>query len=425
MARITHILIASTYSMMALFLCAMLIRFNLAEIGPAWTLSAVLGLTAGQVHAIIARETSRDGIVVQMRTLAETKHMMADEMAALRDRIAQIEESVAQDSNDRHDEIVADVRSLEDLVHELGDRIGENARMNVPSRNTHAGPNGDRAQLLSTVRDALAEGRVDLHLQPIVSLPQRKTHFFESFSRLRDADGGVVMPAEWLRVAEPAGLVSEIDNLLLFRCVQIVRRLAEKERRVGIFCNISQSSLSDDEFFPQFLDFVRRNSDLAGSLIFEIGQAAFQERGLTAARNMARLADFGFRFSIDKVTDLDFDLPDIRRAGVKFIKAPGELLVQSLKAGEPLGLSAAPEINAEDYPSLLAKFGVELIAEKIEDEATILQLLDLDVGLAQGHLFGPPRPIRDDILAEAAPPKEEPREGFNAEQELHLRRAVG
>jgi len=404
--------------MMALFVCAMLIRFNIADIRTAWTLSVVLGLTAGQIHAMVARETSRDGLSAKMRTLAVAKRLMADELAVLRDRIAEVEANAAQQSEERHVALVAQVCALEDQVDEMRDQAAQSARR-VPASApaaTRAGAD-DRPQLLTTVRDALAEGRVDLHLQPIVSLPQRKTHFFESFSRLRDAEGGVVMPAEWLRVAEPAGLVSEIDNLLLFRCVQIVRKLAEKERRIGIFCNISPASLSDDEFFPQFLDFVRRNSDLAGSLIFELGQSAFEERGLTAARNMARLADYGFRFSIDKVTNLDMDLADIRRAGVKFIKAPGDLLVQSLKAGEPLGLSAAPEINAEDYPSLLAKFGVELIAEKIEDESTILQLLDLDVGLAQGHLFGAPRPIRDDILAETAAPAEAP-----APQ---LRRAAG
>ncbi|MGD2132097.1 MAG: EAL domain-containing protein, partial [Maricaulaceae bacterium] len=133
--------------------------------------------------------------------------------------------------------------------------------------------------------------------------------------------------------------------------------------------------------------------------------------GLTAARNMARLADFGFRFSIDKVADLDFDLADARRAGVKFFKVPGDVLLQSLGRGEPLGLSIAPEIRADDYAALLAKYGVELIAEKIEDESTVIEVLDLEVGLAQGHLFGPPRPLKEGVLdakADAEPTRKAP-----------------
>lgn len=401
MARITHIAVASTYSVAALFVCAMLIRFGIADVGSAWTIGAVLGLTAGQIHVIIARELSREGITGQMRQLTEAKRLMVDEIAALRARIGDLEADVVEDGDARHAAIVAEMRTLEQLVHSMGDRMTEGVAAARRQAGVRPGaPLTDREQLIANVREALAAGRVDLHLQPIVSLPQRKTFYFESFSRLRDGAGNVIMPAEWLQVAEPAGLVAEIDNLLLFRCVQIVRRLAEKERRVGIFCNISVASLSDDEFFPQFLDFVRRNADLAGSLIFEIGQEAFEDRGLVAARNMARLADFGFRFSIDKVFDLDIDLSDARRAGVKFLKAPGDLLLQSLKAGEPLGLSIAPELRSEDYANLLAKYGVELIAEKIEDETTIVEVLDLDVGLAQGHLFGSPKPIREGILAE-------------------------
>jgi cyclic-di-GMP phosphodiesterase TipF (flagellum assembly factor) len=402
MARITHIAVASAYSLSALFVCAMLIRFGLADVSTAWTLSVILGLTAGHIHVIVARETARDGVAGEIRGLSDSKRLLVDEIAALRERITHLESGVAEEGEERHAAIVSEMRTLERLVHTMSRRVDgriEAVRREDFSR-FETRPTQE-ALLIAQVRDALAAGRVDLHLQPIVSLPQRKTFYYESFSRLRDAQDGVIMPAEWLRVAESSGLVAEIDNLLLFRCVQIVRRLGEKERKVGIFCNVSEDSLADDEFFPQFLDFVRQHRDLSGSLILEIGQQAYRDRGLTAARNMARLADFGFRFSIDKVADLDIDLADARRAGVKFIKASGDLLVDTLKAGEPLGLAAAPGIRAEDYVGLLAKFGIELIAEKIEDEATVVEILELDLSLAQGHLFGPPKPLRDGVIAEA------------------------
>lgn len=402
MARITHIFVAISYCGAALIVSALLVRLGLADVTDAWNLGVILALVAGHIHVIVSRDGSQTGVAGEIRKLADGKRDLADEIAALRDRIGRLESGVMEEGEERHAAIVGEMRTLERLVQTMGrrmdERIGDMRRTGGDRRS--AAPSTE-AILIASVRDALTAGRVDLHLQPIVSLPQRKTYYYEGFSRLRDAEGGVIMPAEWLRIAEHSGLVAEIDNLLLFRCVQIVRRLAEKERKVGVFCNISSASLADDEFFPQFLDFVRQHEDLSGSLIFEIGQESFRDRGLTAARNMARLADFGFRFSIDKVTDLDLDLADLRRGGVKFIKAPGELLISTLKAGEPLGLSAAPGIRAEDFPSLLAKYGIELIAEKIEDEATVVEILELDLGLAQGHLFGPPKPLKDGVLAEA------------------------
>ncbi len=408
MARITHIFITAAYCAAALLVCALLINFELADVTQAWTLGVILALTAGHIHVIVSRDGAQGGVVGEIRKLADSKQDLAEEIAALRDRIGRLESGVMEEGEERHAAIVGEMRTLERLVQTMGSRMDDRIGTLKRADSGRSSAATTEAILIASVRDALTAGRVDLHLQPIVSLPQRKTYYYEGFSRLRDIEGGVIMPAEWLRIAEHSGLVAEIDNLLLFRCVQIVRRLAQKERRVGVFCNISAASLADDEFFPQFLDFVRQHTDLSGSLIFEIGQQSFRDRGLNAARNMARLADFGFRFSIDKVTDLDLDIADLRRAGVKFIKAPGELLVSTLRAGEPLGLSAAPGIRAEDFPSLLAKYGMELIAEKIEDEATVVEILELEIGLAQGHLFGPPKPLKDGILAEADAARDKP-----------------
>lgn len=405
MARITHIALACAYSVAALLVCAMLIRFEIADVSQAWTISAILGLVVAQVHIMIAREMGRDSVSSRIKELAAAKRLMVEEIIALRERIGDLEEDVIEDGESRHAAIVAEMRTLEDLVHTVGERFDTRVAAARRQAGVRPGAVGDPAASLARVRDALAEGRVDLHLQPIVTLPQRKTAFFESYSRLRDARGDVIMPSEWLRVAEPAGLIAEVDNLLLFRCVQIVRKLAERDRRIGIFCNVSAASLADQEFFPQFLDFVRRNSDLSESLIFEIGQRAYEGRDLNAARAMAALAEYGFRFSLDKVDTLDFDVADASRAGMHFLKAPADLLIETLRPGENLGLSIAPEILAEDYPSLLAKYGVELIAEKIEDEATAIEVIELDIRLAQGHLFGAPKPIHDSALEDSSAPR--------------------
>ncbi|MGZ6049952.1 MAG: EAL domain-containing protein, partial [Phenylobacterium sp.] len=226
-----------------------------------------------------------------------------------------------------------------------------------------------------------------------------------SFSRLRDESGRVMMPAEYLSVAELEGLVTAIDNLLLFRCVQIVRRLAKQDRKVGIFCNVSPASLSDEVFFPQFLEFLADNRDLHGALIFEIGQAAFDARGSVEARNMGKLADLGFRFSLDKVIDLDLDLQDLSRSDVKFLKINAQTLLDELtEIDGRLVLRSLPDLAAQDFATLTRRYGVEVIAEKVEAERQVVDILDLDIGYGQGHLFGEPRAIKEAVLTEAGPP---------------------
>ena len=354
------------------------------------------------LHGLISRGADRAILRAEIRTIREAHAILADQLEQMDARLI----TVSTEAHHEAEELSGEVRMLEDLVQRMTQNV--EARGAVASAAPHqptSPAHEQRTAVLEAIRDALSDNRVDLYLQPVVSLPQRRTVFYESFSRLRDESGRVMMPAEYLAVAEPEGLISAIDNLLLFRCVQIVRRLAKQDRKVGIFCNISLASLSDEVFFPQFLDFLAQNKDLHGALIFELGQATFRQRGSTEARNMAKLSDLGFQFSLDKVTDLDLDFADLQRADVKFLKiGAGVLLEQLLEVDGEMTLKSMRNLNAADFADLTRRYGVEIIAEKVESERQVVDVLELNIAYGQGHLFGQPRAIREAILAESEPP---------------------
>jgi cyclic-di-GMP phosphodiesterase TipF (flagellum assembly factor) len=298
-----------------------------------------------------------------------------------------------------------EIAMIEQIVDKLGramdSRLEEIRRVSAPTQDS--APRGP----IDLVREAILENRVELHLQPIVQLPQRRTAYYESFTRLKDASGRMILPQEFIPAAEQAGLMSTIDNVLLFRCVQIVRKLMKQDRRVGIFCNLSVHALSDENFFPQFLDFMRENRDLAGAVIFEIPQSGFDARTSIEARAMAKLVDLGFRFSLDHVTAIELDLPDLERSGVRYVKVPARLLIdQLLTEGRRPRSAIVREIAAADVAAVFARYGVDLIAERIESEDAVLETLDLDVPYGQGHLFGAPRAIKESLLDETAPPRD-------------------
>ncbi|MBI1235789.1 MAG: EAL domain-containing protein [Alphaproteobacteria bacterium] len=392
MPRASDILIVLTYAMIAVVSALAFERLGLMSTSFAWLMGAGVFLIAGQAHSAAARSIERREMLAEIEALKAANLDLAEEMAEAQSRLDTIADTIRAEAHQREETLTNEVRVLEDLVRRMG--------AGAPASAANAGVASQNPVDIDIVRDALAANRVDLYLQPIVSLPQRKTYFYESFSRLRDRAGNIIAPAAFIRAAEDAGLMAEVDNLLLFRCVQIVRRLTQSDRRIGIFCNVSLRSLADEDFFPNFLDYMRRNSDLASSLIFEVSQAAFEARTPGAARNMGRLADFGFRFSVDQMTDLNSDFSDMQRAGVRFAKVEGQRLVTAIRNQEPIGGLEAGAIQAEDIPSLFAKYGMDLIADKVEQEQTVVELLDIDTGFAQGHLFGEPRPVRDDILDE-------------------------
>jgi cyclic-di-GMP phosphodiesterase TipF (flagellum assembly factor) len=254
-----------------------------------------------------------------------------------------------------------------------------------------AAPPADPGERVPQVRAALEANRLDLYLQPIVTLPQRKVRFYEVFTRLRDEDGALLAPADYLPAAEAGGLMPMLDNLVILRAVQVVRRLTAKNREVGLFCNIAASTLADAAPFAQFLDFLTANRALASSLVLEFPQAALREMGPIEQESLAQLAGLGFRFSIDHVDELQIEPRALAEQGVRYVKVAGPLLLGRDLAG-------AGDIHPSDLPNLLARYGIELIAEKIESESTVVDLLDHDVRFGQGFLFAAPKLVREAAL---------------------------
>lgn len=406
MRKFTTALLIGAYLSLALTVAVLLWRAGAGLTVGIATLMGALGLALG-LHSWVAGALARADLESEIEAVRDAHRLLADALESTQGMLEQVAEKVESGDLGGAEALTSEVRVLEDLVHRMSEdmetklsgfrEVGADPRLSRHARQSSA--------VLETVREALADNRIDLYLQPIVSLPQRKTVFYESFSRLRDGAGQVMLPSQWLPVAEPEGLIGAIDNLLLFRCVQIVRRLAKQDRKVAVFCNVSMASLADETFFPQFLEFLTDNRDLSGALIFEVGQAAFDARGAAEARNMAKLAELGFRFSIDKVQTLDVDFRDLQRADVKFMKVAADLLLEELLEvdGQP-ALSSLKDIHAADYAALTRRYGIEIVAEKIEQERQVPDVLDLDIGYGQGHLFGEPRAIKEQVLAETDPP---------------------
>jgi len=260
----------------------------------------------------------------------------------------------------------------------------------------------DRNQVVAMIAGAIEANRVELHLQPIVTLPQRKVRFYEALTRLRADDGEMLLPADFLMYAESGGLMPRIDNMVLFRCVQVARRLAAKNREIGLFCNVSGATLNDPEFFPQLSDFMQANRALAPSLVLEFTQSALRQMGPLEHESLAALADLGFRFSLDRLGDLRVEPRELADRGFRFVKASATLLLN--RAG-----STAMDIHPADLSDLLGRFGIDLIADRIESEGMVVDLLDYDVRFGQGFLFSPPRPVRGEVLGpeRAEPPRRE------------------
>lgn len=375
---------------------------------PGWAVSiilvALLVITATGMHEAALTDKC-DGLAADLEASRLDLDGVREELAAIRDQLDAIPDTGA---------VVAELRVLQGLMEQFPGKRGtdkstdpaapidqavdpdEQAASGTPTPEQLPTPvpqrvnpepmlDYDDAEILHYIEKALREDRVDLYLQPTVLLPQRKRVFYECFSRITDDGGNVIRPEQYLPVAEQAGLITAVDNLLLFRCVQLVRRARRDHLDVAFFCNISDATLTDVDFFTDFIDFMAANQHLATSLVFEFAHATLRGPSYQAQTSLQRLAALGFRFSVDQIGKLDIDLPKLASQGFKYIKIDAHLLHEMVRGD-------APRLNMRSLKGALDREAMDLIVEKIETEEMLLDLLDLKIDFGQGYLFGEPRP---------------------------------
>jgi FOG: EAL domain len=246
-------------------------------------------------------------------------------------------------------------------------------------------------ELVDIVRQSIERSRIDLYLQPIVTLPDRKLRYYEALTRIRTKAEGLILPGTFIPVAERSGLMPLIDNVMLVKSVQTLRRLPEGSKIKGIFCNISVHSLLDADFFPELVEFMEENSNLSDSLYFEVSQQAIRGLSSNELESLNTLGALGFRFSLDHVADLDVDFAALRDRHFRFVKIEAATFLRGM---EETGARAADLRNA------LEPFGLELIVEKVEDEESVAKVMDYGIELAQGYLFAEPKPITAEMFRE-------------------------
>ncbi|MCJ2125477.1 EAL domain-containing protein [Methylobacterium sp. J-077] len=236
---------------------------------------------------------------------------------------------------------------------------------------------------------------LEIHLQPVVTLPQRKVTAYEALARLR-VEGQLMEPEAFLPALERYGRTTELDRRMLQRAAVVARHLARRGSETMLTYGLSPLSLFEPGLLRELARTVAEDAALAG-LAIALPQASWH--GLDGGQRGLLLPLRGrIGFSLDRVDDLRFDVAQLAGLGVGQVKVPAEMLLRP--GPERRRLS---DIAIEDLAPVLARAGIRLVATGITDEADVPDLIDLDVPYAQGTAFAAPRPVRAEVLATPLP----------------------
>jgi cyclic-di-GMP phosphodiesterase, flagellum assembly factor TipF len=246
---------------------------------------------------------------------------------------------------------------------------------------------------LARIAEAVAAERIEVLLEPIQALAEGRTRHFEVSVRLLTADGATLEQSDFARAAQGSGLMPRIDAERMIRAARVARRLGERGRHGSVLSAIAGESLAD----AAFVGTASANTG-DGRMHLVLSFAQSEVRNFTAghAEALAQLANAGFGFALEEVTDLDMDFGGLKAMGFEFVKLDAPVFLEGLAA--PGGV----RVPASDICRHLSDFGLTLIVGRIEDDWLLARILGFGVLFGKGTLFGGPKLVKPEVVAAAA-----------------------
>ncbi len=245
-------------------------------------------------------------------------------------------------------------------------------------------------QWVGRIARAVEEGRLELYAQRIVGIRNaaQETPFFELMVRLRDEDGTLVPPNEFIPAAERYNVMVMVDRWVVNRAIELLRDCLVQGRRMPLVAvNLSGTSINDEDF----LEFVLTrlgDEQVARSLCFEITETAAVASLAKATYFMRELKARGCSFSLDDFGSGVSSFVYLKTLPVDFLKIDGQFAAQVTH--DPVDRSMVEAI---------AKIGramnIATIAEKVESAAVLAALKDIGVDYIQGFHLAEPCAIED------------------------------
>ena len=280
----------------------------------------------------------------------------------------------------------ADLFLAADLaMHQAKRRGGGRVRLHDPS-DRERDRTGRLREQSNRIRASLAESRFVPYFQPVAEVGSGRIVAVETLARMREPDGRIALPAEFLGAAERFGIVTAIDRAIIaaaFDGLAAARKRISPELEIGI--NLSGLDFDDDTLVADISRMARAKGIRPERVTFEITETA-------ALRDFDRVRDFtlaltgeGFHFALD-----DFGM------GFSSFRYLRELPVSSLKLDisyvKDLPKEKANRVFVRGMAGICRGLGVKTVAEGVESEEVLELLPELGVDRAQGWHVGYPSP---------------------------------
>jgi diguanylate cyclase (GGDEF)-like protein len=253
--------------------------------------------------------------------------------------------------------------------------------------------------LVEELRAALAEGNEQLtcHYQPKINASDGSVHSVEALLRWHHPQRGLLLPEEFLPAAERAGLMRKVTGRILNLALEQTRSWREQGVALTVAVNLSTTNLLDLDLVGTIEQMLKTHGLPADELIIEITESTLVDSARSRS-TVAALQRLGVRISLDDYGTGWSSLARLQDVSVDELKLD-RVFVARL-AQDPRSVAIVRSTVA-----LAESLGADLVAEGVEDQATLRALRQYGCTITQGFVHTPPMPAGDLLqwIAEHAP----------------------
>jgi diguanylate cyclase (GGDEF)-like protein/PAS domain S-box-containing protein len=252
-------------------------------------------------------------------------------------------------------------------------------------RRTHS-----RVQWANRLREVLDDDRLVLYYQPVVRLADLRTVHCEVLVRIRDENGSLVLPSQFIEYAESLGMVQEIDMRVVERLIEYLKATDQAGSRLRYFVNLSRVSISDQHWVRKFHNMLAGSDITHNQLVFEITETAAMSDVDLTLQFIKELKAMGCRFALDDFGAGFSSFYYLKRFDVDYLKIDGGFI-------RDLATDEGNRIFVKALCDVAQGLNKQVIAEWVEDREVMKILADMGTVYGQGYLFFHPMPLWEDV----------------------------
>jgi diguanylate cyclase (GGDEF)-like protein/PAS domain S-box-containing protein len=329
-----------------------------------------------------------------MRTAEALREAVRNYRFTWEDRVFRLGASIGVVPIAADNEDVASILSAADSACQAAKEGGRNRVHSFAENDIELMRRRREMQWAARINAALEEGRFELFRMPIQPLQKVEVGaHYELLLRMRDENGRMVSPNDFIAAAERYGITPAIDRWVIENAFRwLVSEADEREKLTMCAINLSGQSFGDDKFLPFVIDQFHKSGLDASKICFEITETAAVASFSQANRFIQALKELGCKFALDDFGTGLSSFGYLKHFPVDFLKIDGSFVREILR--DPIDREMVRSINEIGHLT-----GKQTIAEFAENAEIIQMLTSLGIDYAQGYGIAQPSRVLKSAVA--------------------------